>query len=40
VSLALVCGVALAALLVLHAPGFAPLVQLVPLTAALGAACW
>jgi uncharacterized membrane protein YoaK (UPF0700 family) len=40
VLIGLVCGGALAALLVLHAPGFAPLVQLAPLTAALGAACW
>jgi uncharacterized membrane protein YoaK (UPF0700 family) len=36
----LVCGGALAALLVLHAPMFAPLVQLIPLVGGLGAAVW
>ncbi len=38
--LGLVTGGLLAALLVLHDPGFAPLVQLVPLGLALGAAGW
>jgi uncharacterized membrane protein YoaK (UPF0700 family) len=38
--LGLVCGGAVAAVLVLHARAFAPLVQLVPLAAALGAAAW
>jgi uncharacterized membrane protein YoaK (UPF0700 family) len=38
--LGLVCGGAVAALLVLHAPSFAPLVQLVPFAAALGVAIW
>jgi uncharacterized membrane protein YoaK (UPF0700 family) len=36
----LVCGGVLAALLVLHAPAFAPLVQLVPLALALGVGGW
>jgi uncharacterized membrane protein YoaK (UPF0700 family) len=36
----LVCGGALAALLVVHAPMFAPLVQLIPLVGGLGAAVW
>jgi uncharacterized membrane protein YoaK (UPF0700 family) len=38
--LGLVCGGTVAALLVIHSPGFAPLVQLVPLAAALGTAVW
>jgi uncharacterized membrane protein YoaK (UPF0700 family) len=40
VLVGLVCGGLLAALLVLHAPAFAPLVQLVALAAALCAAGW
>jgi uncharacterized membrane protein YoaK (UPF0700 family) len=40
VLVGLVCGGSLGALLVLHAPTFAPLVQLVTLAAALAAACW
>ena len=38
--LGLVCGGAVAAVLVLHAPAFAPLIQLVPFAAALAAALW
>lgn len=38
--LGLVCGGSVAALLVIHSPAFAPLVQLVPLAAALGGAVW
>jgi uncharacterized membrane protein YoaK (UPF0700 family) len=38
--LGLVCGGAVAALLIIHSPAFAPLVQLVPLAAALGGAIW
>jgi hypothetical protein len=38
--LGLVCGGAVAAVLVLHAPAFAPLIQLVPFAAALAAAFW
>jgi uncharacterized membrane protein YoaK (UPF0700 family) len=38
--LGLVCGGAVAALLIIHSPAFAPLVQLVPLAAALGGAVW
>jgi uncharacterized membrane protein YoaK (UPF0700 family) len=38
--LGLVCGGAVAALLVIHSPAFAPLVQLVPLAGALGGAIW
>jgi uncharacterized membrane protein YoaK (UPF0700 family) len=40
VLVGLVCGGSLAALLVLHAPVFAPVVQLAGLAAALGAAGW
>ena len=38
--LGLLCGGAVTAVLVLHTPAFAPVVQLVPLAAALGAAVW
>lgn len=38
--LGLVCGGAVAAVLVLHAPAFAPLIQLIPFAAALAAALW
>jgi uncharacterized membrane protein YoaK (UPF0700 family) len=40
VLVGLVCGAALAALLVLHAPMFAPVIQLAGLAVALGAARW
>jgi uncharacterized membrane protein YoaK (UPF0700 family) len=40
VLVGLVCGGSIAALLVLHAPMFAPVVQLAGLAAALGAAGW
>ena len=40
VLVGLVCGGALAALLVLHAPMFAPVIQLAGLAVALGAAGW
>jgi uncharacterized membrane protein YoaK (UPF0700 family) len=40
VLVGLVCGGSLGALLVLHAPAFAPLVQLGPFALALGAAGW
>ena len=40
VLVGLVCGGALAALLVLHAPMFAPVIQLAGLAVALGAARW
>ncbi|HYZ68660.1 MAG TPA: YoaK family protein [Mycobacterium sp.] len=40
VLVGLVCGGALGAVLVLHAPMFAPLMQLIPLAAALVAAVW
>jgi hypothetical protein len=40
VLVGLVCGGLVGAMLVLHTPAFAPLVQLVPLVLALGAACW
>ena len=40
VLVGLVSGGSIGALLVLHAPAFAPLIQLVPLAAALGAAGW
>jgi uncharacterized membrane protein YoaK (UPF0700 family) len=38
--LGLVCGGAMAALLVIHSPAFAPLIQLIPLAAALAGAVW
>jgi hypothetical protein len=40
VLVGLVCGGALAALLVLHTPMFAPVIQLAGLAVALGAARW